>query len=204
MSRILVCPTEHAEAVAREWSPSHVVGFAAPSPDEPLPLDRSASPTRPLPTGERVLRSGLPDTMTRSAKTRDGEVAELSLVFNDIVEPRPDLVAPSRADIAALLAFGADWDGARPLLVHCRMGISRSTAACLILAAAARPGIKEGRLAAALREAAPCATPNGLMIALADDLLGRDGRLAAAARAIGRGADYRPCGMFVLALAARA
>ena len=121
----------------------------------------------------------------RGAKT-------LHLGFNDIVEPRPGLVLPSRADVAALIAFGATWDGGRPLLVHCRMGVSRSTAAALTLAAAHHPQKPETELAAALRKAAPVATPNALMIALADDLLGRDGRLVAAVRAIGRGADYAP------------
>lgn len=120
--------------------------------------------------------------------------------FHDTDGPRAGLVAPSRADIAALIAFGRDWDETAPLLVHCQMGISRSTAAALILAAAARPAMPEAECAARLRTASPCATPNPLMIALADDLLGRSGRLVAAARAIGRGADYAPYRMFALTL----
>lgn len=170
MSRILVCPAAQAAAVAREARPSHVVGFAAP---DDLPAREEGKP----------------------AETR-----RLGLAFNDIAEPRPGLLAPSAADIAALIAFGRTWDESRPLLLHCRMGISRSTAGALILAAAARPRAGEGALAAALRAAAPCATPNARMIALADDLLGRSGRLVAAARAIGRGADYVPYRMFVLPL----
>jgi len=194
VSRILVCPTGHAEAVARGWNPSHIVGFAAPAPP-------SRHGNRLLPTS---IFFGAPAGTNRLASRGEGEAeaAELRLVFNDIAEPQAGLVAPSRADIAALLAFGAGWDGAHPFLVHCSMGISRSTAAALILAAAARPDIPEARLAGALRAAAPCATPNPLMIALADGLLGRDGRLVAAVRAIGRGADYRPYRMVSLDLAA--
>ena len=120
--------------------------------------------------------------------------------FHDTDGPRAGLVAPSRADIAALIAFGRDWDETAPLLVHCQMGISRSPAAALILAAAARPGAPEAALATALRAASPCATPNPLMIALADELLGRSGRLVAAAKSIGRGTDYVPYRMFALAL----
>ncbi|HMO27991.1 tyrosine protein phosphatase [Enterovirga sp.] len=173
MSRLLVCPTAHAAAVAQEEAPSHEAGFAAPGD---LP-----APPRANPAGTR----------------------RLDLVFHDIAEPRPGLLTPARADIAALLAFGRSWDEARPLLLHCRMGISRSTAGALILAAAARPGTGEERLAAALRAAAPCATPNARMIALADDLLGRSGRLIAAVCAIGRGADYAPYRMLALDLPAR-
>lgn len=124
----------------------------------------------------------------------------LALAFHDIAAPGAGLLAPDAEAIRRILAFGADWPGARPLLVHCRMGISRSTAAALILAAAARPERPEAALAQALREAAPCATPNPLMIALADRILGREGMLIAAARAIGRGADYRPYRMASLAL----
>ncbi|TDR87309.1 tyrosine phosphatase family protein [Enterovirga rhinocerotis] len=116
----------------------------------------------------------------------------LALVFHDIAEPREGLVAPEAASVERLVAFGSAWSGEKPLLVHCRMGISRSTAAAIILAAARRPSRPEVEIAQALRDAAPCATPNPLMIALADRLLGRGGRLIEAVRAIGRGADYRP------------
>jgi predicted protein tyrosine phosphatase len=163
VSRILICPTDHAASVAVEHGPSHVVGIA--------------SPTLRAASGGRA-SAGL------------AAAQELHLAFNDIDAARPGLLAPGRADIAALLAFGRSWSEDRPFLVHCQMGVSRSTAAALILAAAARPKGDETALAAALRKAVPCATPNRLMLALADDLLGRGGRLVAAADGIGRGADY--------------
>jgi predicted protein tyrosine phosphatase len=40
-----------------------------------------------------------------------------------------------------------------------------------------------------LRAASPHATPNRLIVRLADDLLGRKGRMVEAVTAIGRGAD---------------
>lgn len=179
MSRILVCPAEYAEAVAAEYGPSHVVALT--TPDSHLPI---------IPGGP---------------KGRDGHAGfSLSLSFNDIVAPHAGLVSPSRADIAALLAVARTWDGTRPFLVHCRMGISRSTAAALAIAAASGPKLGEQALASALRTALPCATPNALMIALADDLLGREGLLVEAVRAIGRGADYAPYRMFALDLDALA
>lgn len=113
----------------------------------------------------------------------------LTLRFHDISEPREGLVAPSRAMVAELLDFGAAWREPDPLLVHCWMGISRSTAAALVLACAASPARDEAEIARALREASPTATPNPRIVALADDLLGRQGRLIAAAALIGRGAD---------------
>jgi len=116
-------------------------------------------------------------------------VPRLALAFHDIDAPRPGLVAPDRAMIQALLAFAADWREPAPMLLHCWMGISRSTAAALIIACALRPNRSETEAAAALRAAAPTATPNSLMIALADDLLGREGRLITAAGAIGRGVE---------------
>ena len=46
-----------------------------------------------------------------------------------------------------------------------------------------------GRLARRLRKASPMATPNPLMVALADAQLGLEGRLSDAIRSIGRGED---------------
>ena len=108
--------------------------------------------------------------------------------FNDITEPRPGLVAPNAEMIGALLDFGRGWDGARPLLIHCWAGISRSCAAAFVLACDRNPG-RERAIADELRRRAPFATPNRLMVRLADDLLARDGRMVAAIDAIGRGAE---------------
>jgi predicted protein tyrosine phosphatase len=121
-----------------------------------------------------------------------GEIARsatrLSLTFHDITEERAGLVAPDTAAIGAILAFGRAWDGARPLLVHCWAGISRSCAAAFILACDANAGL-EREIAAALRRRAPFATPNRLMVAIADDMLARGGRMIDAIDAIGRGAE---------------
>lgn len=113
----------------------------------------------------------------------------LKLRFNDIAAPVDGLVPPDAAAVRAVAAFGAAWDARAPMLIHCSAGISRSTAAAYIVACLrAGPG-HERDLALRLRARAPSATPNRLMIALADDLLGHGGRMAAAIHAIGRGAD---------------
>lgn len=113
----------------------------------------------------------------------------LTLRFHDIAAPAAGLVAPDRAMIEALLAFGAAWSEPQPLLVHCWMGISRSPAAAFVLACAVDPVRDEKDVAHALRRASPSATPNPLIVELADDLLRRGGGLVQAAAAIGRGAD---------------
>lgn len=210
MSRILVCPAAHAEAVATEWEPSHVVALSSPTRpgNSSAPHAEVADEVGPRSTHLRC--ASFEARLCRAPQDEGPRSRQpvlthrLDLRLHDIAEPRPGLVAPSRADVASLLAFGESWDGSRPLLVHCRMGISRSTAAALILAAGARPRLDEVALSAALRLAAPCATPNPLMIALADELLGRSGRLVAAVREIGRGADYAPYRMFALDLPATA
>ena len=113
----------------------------------------------------------------------------LHLVMHDIAEPRDGMVAPSPGHVAAILDFGRRWSREKPLLIHCFAGISRSTAAAYVIAAALQPGRDEAALAAELRRLAPSATPNPLIVAHADALLGRQGRMIAAIRAIGRGAE---------------
>jgi predicted protein tyrosine phosphatase len=112
----------------------------------------------------------------------------LSLRFHDITEARPGLVMPDATAMRAILEFGRAWDCSRPLLVHCWAGISRSCAAAYILACDSNEG-REHDIAAALRRRAPFATPNRLMVAIADDMLSRAGRMVDAIAAIGRGAE---------------
>ena len=113
----------------------------------------------------------------------------LDLSVNDITTPVAGLVAPDEALVGRLLEFGRDWSGDTPFLVYCWAGVSRSTAAAYALACQHRPDLNEERIARALRQAAQWATPNALIVAIADFHLGRQGRMVAAIRAIGRGAD---------------
>ena len=112
----------------------------------------------------------------------------LHLAFHDIIEARPDFVMPDRESVETILEFGRGWDRIHPMLIHCWAGISRSSAAAYIMACDRCPGY-ERELAGELRRRAPFATPNRLMVALADDLLGRNGGMTKAIAHIGRGAD---------------
>ncbi len=113
-----------------------------------------------------------------------------TLRFHDIVDPAPGMIPPSRADIEAILAFGDTLDDGTPaeghLLVHCHMGISRSTAAMTILLAQAHPEAAESTLLDRVAAVRPQAWPNLAMIELADGLLDRQGRLRAAVTALYR------------------
>jgi predicted protein tyrosine phosphatase len=112
----------------------------------------------------------------------------LYLYFHDITVARDGLIAPDRESVGAILDFVRSWTGVRPMLVHCWAGISRSSAAAFMIACARNPGC-ERDIADELRRRAPFATPNRLMVALADDVLQRSGRMLEAIERIGRGAD---------------
>jgi predicted protein tyrosine phosphatase len=112
----------------------------------------------------------------------------IQLSFHDIVEPVPDLIAPDATAIQAILDFGREATAQVPLVIHCWAGISRSSAAAYIIACDRNPGF-ENDIADELRRCSPVVTPNRLMVALADDLLGRSGAMTAAIHRIGRGAD---------------
>lgn len=113
----------------------------------------------------------------------------LHLVMHDIAAAQDGMTMPGEEHVRNLLDFAHRWDRARPMLVHCYAGISRSTASAYIIAAALAPKRDEAELARTLRTLSPSATPNPRLIAIADTLLGRDGRMIAAIEAIGRGAD---------------
>jgi predicted protein tyrosine phosphatase len=111
----------------------------------------------------------------------------LHLVLNDIVEPMDGMIMPDEDHVRELIDFVTGWDRRQPMVVHCYAGISRSTAAAFIAVCVANPTRQERRIAARLREAASFATPNSRMVALADRLLGRRGRMVSAIGEIGRG-----------------
>lgn len=126
----------------------------------------------------------------------------LLLGMNDITFAGTDrLVAPQEMHVEQIIAFARMWDRKAPLLIHCWMGVSRSPAAALIAALAVDPDVDDVALVARLRLASPQATPNARLVAFGDSLLGRKGRLVAAVKAAGRGANSDGNRPFVLPLA---
>lgn len=92
--------------------------------------------------------------------------------------------AAARARASEIIAFMKDWDGAGDVLVHCNRGISRSSAAAYIILCMREPNTPETELAQRLRAASPYADPCPMLVEYADELLGRDGRMADAVCAL--------------------
>lgn len=109
----------------------------------------------------------------------------LKVAMDDITEQLDGFVAPSEGHVAQILAFVGAWDRSAPLVVHCYAGISRSTASAFAAACALNPHRDELTIAKAIRSASPIASPNRLIVGLADKALGRDGRMLRALDAIG-------------------
>ena len=161
----------------------------------------------PLKTiGEMAARHEAREMITLIAEKHDfhrpgiiDPARHLSVTVNDIAfAGKEGLIAPQHIHVAAIIDFARRWDQSRPLLVHCWMGVSRSPAAALIAALAVNPDLDDDDVARALRRASPQASPNARLIEIGDAALARAGRLAAAVKAIGRGADYQGDAPFVL------
>ena len=111
----------------------------------------------------------------------------LWLQLHDISAPLDGYVAPELEHVEELIAFVRRWPRETALVVHCYAGISRSTAAAFVSVCALAPQRDENAVALALRRASPTATPNPRIVAIADAVLGRNGRMIAAVAAIGSG-----------------
>ncbi len=141
-----------------------------------------------------ILDPGWPDP----AFGRYPPVSRTVLRFHDAVEPGPGVILPGEADAEAVLAFGravaADPGGPQAhLLVHCHMGISRSTAAMVAILAQAAPDGDEDGVVARVEAIRPQAWPNLRLIELCDAALGRAGRLTGAVgRLYRRRLDAKP------------
>jgi len=109
----------------------------------------------------------------------------LKVAVDDITEPMEGYVAPSEAHIEQVLNFVRGWDRGAPLVIHCYAGVSRSTASAFAAACMLNPHRDEMAIARQIRAASPIASPNRLIVGLADKALGRQGRMLRALDDIG-------------------
>ncbi|MBV9524146.1 MAG: protein tyrosine phosphatase [Alphaproteobacteria bacterium] len=109
----------------------------------------------------------------------------LKVAVDDITEPMDGYVMPSDEHIDQVLGFVRGWDRNAPMVIHCWAGVSRSTASAFAAACALNPHRDEVEIARKLRAASPIASPNRLIVALADKALGREGRMVRALNQIG-------------------
>ena len=124
----------------------------------------------------------------------------LRLEIDDIVEPMPGLILPQAEHVLRLVDFYGRWNGQTPMLVHCAAGKSRSMAAALV-GLAMKADLPEIDIARRMRQAAPHASPNPRIVALADDILQREGRLVAALEAMGEAQEIETGPLVTLSLA---
>ena len=115
------------------------------------------------------------------------ETNHLLLDMDDIVDVLDGYVPPNESHVEKLIEFVTAWDRTTPIVVHCYAGISRSTAGAFIAACALNPKRNEESIARAIRAFSPTAQPNIRLVALADEMLRRNGRMTNAIRAIGPG-----------------
>jgi predicted protein tyrosine phosphatase len=116
-----------------------------------------------------------------------GEHAKLELRFHDVIEDNvTGYASPQMGHIEELLAFGRDAmaepraDG--HILIHCHMGISRSTAAAVLLLAESRPDWSAPEVMRHVAGIRSKAWPNLRMIELGDRILDKGGNLVKAVR----------------------
>ncbi len=140
-------------------------------------------------TGARSLVTLIDRGTPVARPTEIAAARHLFVSVSDIVEAIDGHILPTDAHVAELLDFVRRWDRAEPMLIHCYAGISRSTAAAFIAACALSPDRDEYEIATTIRRNSPTATPNKRLIALADAMLQRRGRMSAAVQQIGRGED---------------
>jgi predicted protein tyrosine phosphatase len=111
---------------------------------------------------------------------------KLRLLFSDTVD---DDDGPTEDDVRKIIAAAHELSNQQGrVLIHCQAGISRSSAAAVILYAILLGPGKEAEAVAKVIAQRPIAHPNRKMIELADRLLGRGGALV---RAVGPADPWR-------------
>lgn len=109
---------------------------------------------------------------------------KISLVFDDVVSMvDPSCVLPSKEHVQQIIDFAADmatdiaFDKKPKVLIHCYAGISRSTAAAMIVLARLSHKEKANEHYKTVLAVRDIAEPNTLMLEYADTMMGLNGAL---------------------------
>ena len=105
--------------------------------------------------------------------------AHLVLQFEDVDDDSLGIRVATQRQVSEALAF-AQAQNAGSLLVHCYHGVGRSAGIGLAILASRLGSGNEERALAELLEIRPEATPNLVVVKLADAILGRNGALVSA------------------------
>lgn len=119
--------------------------------------------------------------------TPDGfpAASHLKIGVNDIIDPAAGTAPPTLEHMDALLTFARGWDASAPMAIHCWAGISRSMASAYAILCDRLGPNREIQIARAMRQRAPHAQPNRLLVQHADEVLGRGGRMVLALNSMG-------------------
>lgn len=110
----------------------------------------------------------------RPAELESLEVPVFDLVFHDVSDEPDDLdVQPEAWQLERLLRFLNEFRPAR-VHVYCFYGVSRSTALASLVVAHQTPDLSDDAVVSRVLKARPQAHPNGVLLALIDDVLARD------------------------------
>jgi predicted protein tyrosine phosphatase len=113
-----------------------------------------------------------------------GERERLELRFHDVIDSLPERDEPQPHHIEEILRFGrAIFDSPEEcghLLVHCHLGVSRSTAAMTLILALGQPELSAPDVLSQLLAIRAIAWPNLRMLSLGEDQLGRRGEFTSA------------------------
>lgn len=105
-----------------------------------------------------------------------GGVEQFVLKFDDTVSNLHGRRPPEVAQVGEALAFARRVEG-RKLLIHCEMGVSRSAGVALAVLAERYGDGSEDDAVSHLLRIRPVASCNPRIVAIADGMLGREGRL---------------------------
>jgi predicted protein tyrosine phosphatase len=105
--------------------------------------------------------------------------ASCHFAYFDDVEYSKD-GGPDRNHVYRILLFSQPFTFDDKILIHCRAGISRSTAIAIAIVCQHSPPGEEKQAVEQIRAVRPVMLPNFLIIKLADEILQRGGRLIAA------------------------
>lgn len=125
-----------------------------------------------------------PDYMIPAHKAFDAP-RHLRVSIHDIAAPALGQTEPAAIHAQSVLEFADSWDRVKPMLIHCWAGISRSTASMFMILCKLNPQVSEVEILKRMRDLAPHISPNRLLTAHADDILGRGGRMVDALDAVG-------------------